>query len=313
MADEQAFTLLLRRTLLVALTILPLVATTYLLLVRQNRARSYDHGMAAIEQARQHWPALNNEITALGNSAASDETIRSGSPEGLTKLNRSLDRIRMKQRERIVLSNGVKVHVYARVEFRTNSIALIPMPGTANTTRTVEDLWLPSTVEIIAAQQDLAVADFLAGGKRSTWELDPLEFESILNSKPGVISWALMVSAPGGFERTIAWTGHLLLIISSFLILFVPAYVWHDARGRYRRAGVWTAVSAVGNLAGLLAYLLAGRVPATACRECAQPIGDHHRYCPFCRAHLKNECANCGRALAPNWHFCPHCSARSKN
>ena len=187
---------------------------------------------------------------------------------------------------------------------------MMPITGNTNLLTIDKDPWLPTTVEVIVAEQDMMLSDFIANGVKPAWALDPLELETSLNSNPGVISWSLMLSAPGGYERALFRVTQLLLMLSSFLILFVPAYVWQDARGRYRGAPLWTAAVALTNIVGLLAYLLFGRVTATSCYECGQAVNDQQKFCPYCRVHLKAECLNCGQPLGRNWRYCAICGTK---
>src|SRR5262249_48022967 len=131
------------------------------------------------------------------------------------------DALSDKHRERVLLEGNVRVMIYLHVQVHTNNAHLVPLPGNSNLIGDKE-IWLPATAEIIAEQQDLLLADFIARGEQPTWAQDPLEVENRLNANPGVLSCALIVNAPGGYERALGWIYQILLMLASFLIIFVP-------------------------------------------------------------------------------------------
>jgi hypothetical protein len=308
MNENTAFLLLLRRLLAAVLVAVLLLACLFLGLLRQNRAKSFARGLAAIDEAREFWPVLMTDLEALRGSIAAeygDETAGSGKESVNTHLGT------IKERQRIVLAGGVKVPVYARIYLRNDNVHASLLPGT-NLLNMDSSSWFTPTVEVIAAEHDMLLADFISDSARPSWALDPMERETKLNSIPKVISMILIVNAPGGHEAALAWINQFLLMLCSFLLLFVPAYVWHDARGRYRRALLWTGTVALTNIVGLLAYLLFGRIAATTCHECGQAVNEQQKFCPYCRVLLKTECLNCGQALARNWQYCSSCGAKPK-
>jgi hypothetical protein len=309
MNENTAFLLLLRRLLSTVLVAVLLLLGAYLGLVRHNRARSYQRGVIAIDEAREFWPVLLADMDTLRNTIAeeySDDTT-SGKRQSV-----NTHVMTIKERQRIVHAAGVKVPVYARIYLRKDNMNASLLPGT-NLFNPDSSLLMQPTVEVIAAEYDMMLSDFIANGNRPSWALDPIERETRLNSIPRVISLVLIVNAPGGYERAIAWVYQFLLMLCSFLLLFVPAYVWHDARGRYRKALLWTVTAALTNVVGLLAYLLFGRVAAATCHECGQVVNESQKFCPYCRIHLKTECLNCGQALDRNWQYCSACGAKPKH
>ncbi|MEW6733476.1 MAG: zinc ribbon domain-containing protein [Acidobacteriota bacterium] len=310
MTENSAFLVLIRRLLTAALIIALLLLYIYLGLARYNRANSYQRGLAAIEQAREFWPMLVADIETLRSNIAAEYTNKDASLLDNQRFINALDLLTIKQRERIVLAAGVKVSVYARVYVRTKNVYLIPIPGNTNPLNNDVGSWPAATAEVVAAQQDMLLSDFIASDVEPVWMLDPLEREARLNTNPGVISWALLVNAPGGYEQALAWVSQLLLMLCSFLLLFVPAYVWHDARGRYRWALLWTTTVALTNVCGLLAYLLFGRIPAATCQECRQAVNSQQKFCPYCRTSLKSECNNCGKPMEQQWRYCAGCGTK---
>lgn len=303
MNEDSTFLVLLRRTLITLLILLVVCLCSYLLLVRFNKAQSYKRGMAAINQALELWPGVVENLDSLRGS------IKLETQESLLNNQRFsalLDSIAIKQRERIIIS-GVKVPVYVKFYLHTSNLHIVPLPGNISTEKQEKDSWLPTTVEVIATQQDILLADFIDKSSQPTWTMDPLELENRINNNPGVLSWVLAINAPGGHEQALSILYQVLLMIISFLIFFVPTYVWYDSKGRYRHAGRWTTLVGATNLAGLLLYLLIGRVLATSCPECHQAVNEKQKFCPYCRVCLKTECRHCGKAFGRNWQFCASC------
>lgn len=311
MSENSAFLIMLRRLLTAALVLIAILFILYLGLIRFNRAASYKHGMAAINQARELSPGIIADVKELRESIQL-ETKDSEELIANQRLKTLLDSLENKQRQKLVV-DGVKVSVYTRYFVLTNNSHLVPLPGNTSLSSSDRNFLLPITMEVLASQQDILLADIFSKDDKPTWALDPLELESRMNTNPGVLSWALIVNAPGGYEKTLSWVHQFLLLNFSFILLLVPGYVWNDARGRYRHTFLWTTVAAMTNVVGLLAYLIIGRITASSCPECHQAINDHQKFCPYCRVSLKAECLNCGQALSNNWRFCAGCGAKSEN
>lgn len=307
MGDNSRFINSLRHILALSLALYLLLGGAYLTLVRQNRARSYNRGVAAIAQAQQFWLEANKDIEMLRTVLANENSNKPFTDNYF--IIKALEAVHSKPHKQLLLNDGTSVSVYLRTYFRTSDVNLIAFPGTSRLLVTDKDL-LPVNIEVLVAQQDMLLADFLAQTKSQGWALDPLEREKRLNTMPGAISWLLVVNAPGGYEHIITWLSQLLILLSALILLLVPAYVWHDARGRYRRELFWTILAASTNLIGLLIYLLIGRVVATACPECKQAVQDQHKFCPYCRTQIKVECLNCGEPLNKQWRFCAKCGVK---
>ncbi len=304
MSEDSTFLVLLRRTLITLLVLLIVCLYSYLLLVRFNKAQSYKRGMVAINQALELWPGVLAQLDKLRGTIKLESNN-----ESLLNNQRFLallDSIAVKQRERVLIS-GVKIPIYVKFYLHTSNLHVVPLPGNISSEKQEKDSWLPTTVEVIATQQDILLADFIDKNGQPTWTIDPLELENRINNSPGVLSWVLAINAPGGYEQTLNLVYQMLLMIISFLIFFVPTYVWYDSKGRYRHSGHWTMLVGATNLGGLLLYLLIGRVLATTCPECHQAVNEKQKFCPYCRVSLKTECRHCGQAFGRNWQFCASC------
>lgn len=304
MTEDSAFLVLLRRTLITLLILLIVCLCSYLLLIRFNKAQSYKRGMASINQTLELWPGVLAQLDTLRGTIKPDSN--SNSLLNDQRFSTLLDSIAVKQRERIVVS-GVKVPIYVKFYLHTSNLHIVPLPGNISSEKQEKDSWLPTTVEVIAAQQDILLADFVDQNSQPTWAIDPLELENKINNSPGVLSWVLAINAPGGYEQALHLVYQALLMIISFLVFFVPTYVWYDSKGRYKFATRWTMLVGMTNLAGLLLYLLVGRVLATTCPECHQAVNEKQKFCPYCKVSLKTECRHCGQAFGRNWQFCASC------
>lgn len=309
MNRDSAFLTLLRRILIILLVLLPLGFCSYLLLARTNKAQSYKRGLAAINQALEIWPTTISQLESLRENIPAD--LKNDSLLNSQPFFNLLESTAAKQREK-VLVEGVKVPIYIKFYLQTTNGHIVPIPGNIAIAKQEKDQWIATSVEVIAIQQDVLLADFISKSSQPTWAIDPLELESKISSNPGVLSWVLVINAPGGYEQSLAWIYQVLLMIVSFLVFFVPTYVWYDSSSRYRRSILWTSIVAFTNLSGLLVYLLVGRIPATTCPECKQAINEKQKFCPYCRVSLKTECRNCGQPLGGNWRFCASCGSKGE-
>lgn len=48
------------------------------------------------------------------------------------------------------------------------------------------------------------------------------------------------------------------------------------------------------------------------CPSCGAGVSSEFKYCPSCRASLKDACSECGRDLLPGWKCCPVCGKEKK-
>jgi Double zinc ribbon/Phospholipase_D-nuclease N-terminal len=127
------------------------------------------------------------------------------------------------------------------------------------------------------------------------------------------------------------WSFSLLLCI---LWIVVIVWVYRDAEQRKMSGILWALLVFIGNLVGLLIYLIvrqdhplpaSGRSTATApsasptvkapsptCPSCQKPVEKGFTYCPHCGAPLQPVCKNCGKSVESAWKACPHCGATLK-
>jgi RNA polymerase subunit RPABC4/transcription elongation factor Spt4 len=138
-----------------------------------------------------------------------------------------------------------------------------------------------------------------------------------------------------------------------FFVLWIVVIVWvyRDAESRGMSGVLWALLVFIGNLIGLLIFLIirqdhpilepccespsqtAAPSQATAppgktaptgppavppaeikltCPSCQKPVEKNFTYCPHCGAPLQQVCKNCGKPVEPAWKACPHCGSQLK-
>ncbi len=104
------------------------------------------------------------------------------------------------------------------------------------------------------------------------------------------------------------------LLLGSLLALALywislPLWVFFDARTHGERAWLWAALALVGNLLGVVTYLLMRRPLRRACPQCGAAVRPADNACPQCGTRLHLTCASCHGPLEAGWKFCPRCAA----
>jgi hypothetical protein len=119
-----------------------------------------------------------------------------------------------------------------------------------------------------------------------------------------------------------------------FLILWIAIIIWiyKDAERRRMNGVLWALLVFIGNLIGLLIYLIvrqdhpyclpeeqttagsSGPKTATSrtCPSCQKPLEKTFTYCPHCGATVQQVCPSCGKPTDTVWKVCPHCGAPLK-
>jgi len=141
---------------------------------------------------------------------------------------------------------------------------------------------------------------------------------------PGVRS---ISSWPGGFHLT-----SLSFLSIAFLILWIVVIVWvyRDAERRGMNGVLWALLVLIGNIIGLLIYLIirSDNLPAPrddtestsgldsqatiTCPNCQKPVGRDSAFCPLCGTRLQKVCPGCGKPVEENWVSCPLCGEKIK-
>jgi hypothetical protein len=109
------------------------------------------------------------------------------------------------------------------------------------------------------------------------------------------------------------FSGVLAVLSLLWLGFLVPSWVYIDAQDRrLPRPLLWALLVLVGNLVGLLVYLIS-RPDGSAdlrCPHCGKKLNGGKTGCPYCGADLSTVfCAKCQYPLKPDWSFCPDCRA----
>lgn len=106
------------------------------------------------------------------------------------------------------------------------------------------------------------------------------------------------------------------------LWIFVIAWVYRDAERRGMNGVLWALLVFIGNLIGLLIYLIvrtdmtsAPRVVSATqpCPNCQKPVEKSYTFCPHCGTKLQAICPECDKPVESTWRNCPHCGQELKN
>ena len=120
--------------------------------------------------------------------------------------------------------------------------------------------------------------------------------------------------------RTFAWTSLSLVTLALFVIwIMVIVWVYRDAERRGMNGVLWALLVFVGNLIGLIIYLIVRNEavrapgPSTAvCPSCQKSVESGFAYCPHCGKPMRLVCAQCGKPMEKEWKTCPHCGEKIK-
>ncbi len=115
-------------------------------------------------------------------------------------------------------------------------------------------------------------------------------------------------------------------IISLVLLaiwIFVIVWVYRDAERRGMNGVLWALLVFIGNLIGLLIYLivrssngstakesLTSRPSSQMCPKCQLPLSPTYVFCPSCGDRLRSDCPRCHKPIEKDWKVCPHCGEK---
>lgn len=111
---------------------------------------------------------------------------------------------------------------------------------------------------------------------------------------------------------------HIVSLILLVIWILVIAWVYRDAERRKMNGLLWALLVLIGNLIGLIIYLIIRtesrtRVPEEnlpVCPGCQKPIQDDFAFCPSCGHVLKPQCPKCKTEIRNGWKICPHCGTK---
>ncbi len=119
--------------------------------------------------------------------------------------------------------------------------------------------------------------------------------------------------------------GHMgfpeLFILGGALLLCIAVIIWvyRDAEQRGMNGVLWALLVFVGNLVGLLIYLIvrtngvSQQVTTTSsqpCPQCAKPVSQGYAFCPHCGMQIEAVCPNCKKSVNSEWQVCPYCGKK---
>jgi hypothetical protein len=160
-----------------------------------------------------------------------------------------------------------------------------------------------------------------------SWRMTPLILAP-LGLFPGA---AQMIKMPGieainvnpFFHR--GWGMSFLSLILFIIWIAVIVWVYRDAESRGMNGVLWALLVFIGNLIGLLIYLIvrsdpgkappgeAASPPPPPCPQCRKPVSPGFAYCPYCGTAMQGMCPGCGKPTEEDWKACPHCGHTLKD
>ena len=117
-----------------------------------------------------------------------------------------------------------------------------------------------------------------------------------------------------GFFRFVPFS--LITILLMILWIAVIIWVYRDAERRGMNGMLWALLVCIGNIIGLLIYLIvrSDTIPISQepvrtcpCPNCEKPIGPNFVYCPHCGKRIQAVCPGCEKPVQTNWSVCPYC------
>jgi hypothetical protein len=105
----------------------------------------------------------------------------------------------------------------------------------------------------------------------------------------------------------------------SLLWVVLAVWVYRDAESRGMSGVLWALLVFIGNLVGILIYLIvrserkavpAEGKPPVVCPACGQTAASHFKFCPNCGKSLESVCPGCGKPAESAWKTCPFCGQK---
>jgi hypothetical protein len=120
-----------------------------------------------------------------------------------------------------------------------------------------------------------------------------------------------------GFFRISSLSLFSLVLLVVWIIVIV--WVYRDAERRGMNGVLWALLVLIGNLIGLLIYLIvrSDNLPSPQeneitqeCSACHRKIPANYTFCPHCGAKLQLSCPSCDNTIEKTWKACPHCGEK---
>jgi hypothetical protein len=123
------------------------------------------------------------------------------------------------------------------------------------------------------------------------------------------------------------FTSYSIISLALLVIwIFVIVWVYRDAERRGMNGVLWALLVFIGNLIGLLIYLIVRSNNTASSREepsiqpssqkcpnCQLPLSPSYVFCPNCGANLQSDCPQCKKPVEKDWKACPHCGEKLKD
>lgn len=122
------------------------------------------------------------------------------------------------------------------------------------------------------------------------------------------------------------------LTLLAWLWIAVALWVFRDAGERGMQGVLWGLLVLVGNIIGLLIYLIVrneevlivrneetarshtpvstSAAASNLCPSCKRGVQAEFAYCPHCGSKMKEECRNCKKTVSDEWQLCPYCGEK---
>ena len=124
---------------------------------------------------------------------------------------------------------------------------------------------------------------------------------------------------PNKFFRLFPAT--LVSLVLLIIWIFVIVWVYRDAESRGMNGILWALLVFIGNIIGLLIYLIVRSdtvstrgeplPPTVLCPNCSQSAPHNYAFCPHCGASMKGlVCPDCKKPVEKEWQACPHCGKK---
>ena len=126
---------------------------------------------------------------------------------------------------------------------------------------------------------------------------------------------------PYGFFNAASFS--IVSLILLVIWIFVIVWVYRDAERRGMNGVLWALLVFIGNLIGLLIYLIvrsnngsaAKEAPTSQptsqmCSKCQLPLSSTYVFCPSCGDRLRSDCPKCHKPIEKDWKVCPHCGEK---
>ena len=159
----------------------------------------------------------------------------------------------------------------------------------------------------------MVLSFFVLSSRVSPLIIAPFGVFSSISHLLNVPDWDHFRFGPGWMRFT-----SLSILSFLFLIIWIGVIVWvyRDAERRGMNGVLWALLVFIGNLVGLLIYLILrsdsartsrAEPPPQSCPKCQKMVSAGFAYCPHCGSPMQSVCPACGKKVEESWKACPHC------